>query len=64
MGMSNDAWKAMTAVWKTTPSSARFFEDVDRFLIVLERIIEEEGVYVEEFDTRKGQGGGAFPDGR
>jgi hypothetical protein len=54
MGTPNDAWKAMTAVWKTTPSSARIVEDVDRFLIALERIIEEEGAYVEEFDARKG----------
>ena len=54
MGTPNEAWRTMTEVWKTTPSSARIVQDVDRFLVALERIIEEEGAYVEEFDARKG----------
>jgi hypothetical protein len=54
MGTPNEAWQAMTEVWKTTPSLAQIVKDVDQFLVALERIIKEEGAYVEEFDARKG----------
>jgi len=72
-GIPNEAWWAMTEIWKTTPSSARIVQDVDRFRVTLERIIEEEGAYVEECDARKGhrcstqkaiKGGSYFLDGR
>ena len=54
MGTPNDAWRTMTEVWETTPSQGRIIEDVDRFAKALDRIIEEEGAYVEEWDARKG----------
>ena len=41
----------MAEVWKTTPSLAWTIEDVDQLLIFLERIIEDEGTHIEEFDA-------------
>ena len=47
MGLPVNAWRTMTAVWETTPSSCRVIQDIDRFGKALDCIIEAKGSYVE-----------------
>ena len=54
MGMPEDAWRTMTAMWETTPSSCRVIQDIDRFRKARDHIIEAKGSYVEEYDCRHG----------
>ena len=54
MGLPDDAWREMCAVWETTPTSCRIMQDIDRFSKALDNIIDAEGSYVEEFDGRHG----------
>ena len=46
MGIPGDAWRTMTAVWETKPSSCRVIQDIYRFRKALDRIIEAKGSYV------------------
>ena len=54
MGLPDEAWRTITSVWETTPSSRRITQDIERFRTALDRIIEANGAYVEEYDCRHG----------
>ena len=54
MGLPDDAWRTMCAVWETTPTSCRIMQDIDRFSKALDNIIAAEGSYMEEYDGRHG----------
>ena len=45
----------MKRTWEIYPSNERVAQDIRRHLKALDRIIEEEGAYVEEMDTRHGR---------
>ena len=49
MGLSENAWRKITAVWETTPTLCRIIQDIDRFSKALDRIIESEGSFVVEY---------------
>ena len=53
MGSPNEAWRTMVDAWTQVPES-RIVEDIDRFVVALERIIEAKGAYVADCDLRKG----------
>ena len=52
MGLHEDNWRTMTAVWETTPTSYRIIQDIYRFSKAPYCIIEAQGSYVEEYDGR------------
>ena len=54
MGIPDDALKKMTEVWETTPTSCRIIQDIYRFSKALDRIIEAEGSYMEDYDGSHG----------
>lgn len=54
MATPDSAWRTMVAVWEMAPKEDRIIQDVDRFATAVERIINEEGAYVEELDRRHG----------
>ena len=56
MATPADAWATMCATWKTdgAVSSKRIIQDIDRVANAIDRIIEENGAYVEELDRRSG----------
>ena len=54
MGLPDEAWRTMTETWKKAPIERRVIQDIDRFEKALDRIIEEDGAYVEEWDVRHG----------
>ena len=54
MGMPDDAWSKMTAVWYTILSSCRVIQYSDCFRKALDCIIGAKGSYVEEYDCPHG----------
>ena len=54
MGLPDDAWSKMTAVWYTMPSSCRVIQYIECFSKALDCIIGAKGSYVEEYDCHRG----------
>ena len=56
MGLSDDACRTMCEVWSRALSLMWIIQNVDRSKVALRKIIAAEGCYVEEYNTRHGQG--------
>ena len=47
----DSTWRTMVEVWDKAPKEFCVIQYVDHFFTAVERIINEEGAYVEEFDV-------------
>jgi len=54
-GTPESTASSLKRTWEIYPSNERVAQDIRRHLKALDRIIEEEGAYVEEMDTRHGR---------
>ena len=53
MATPDEAWRTMVDAWTQVPES-RIVDDIDRFTLALNAIIEAKGAYVADMDLRKG----------
>ena len=49
VGLPDNIWRTMNAVWEITLTSCRIIQDIDRFSKAIDGIIEAEGNYVEDY---------------
>ncbi len=55
MGTMPQVWSTMTRCWSVAPTSDRIIEDVSKFRVVLEKIIEAKGCIVSDENFRSGK---------
>lgn len=55
MGTPTQVWSTMTRCWTVAPSSERIIEDISKFPLVLQKIVEAKGCIVHDENLRSGK---------